>query len=91
MLTYYTSIHISFSHFIYYLINKYLNVIYSPYAYIRWEDAVKDYLDVYTIEEGIGYPLFRPDNMTPNHWINEYIENIFKENFPESHIVYLEG
>lgn len=63
----------------------------NPYKYYRWEDAVLDYIDILRLEPEASYILRRPDKMTPYHMVNEYIESMFNEYFPNSNLIYLDA
>lgn len=87
---YWTEIHMDIYEFINFLEKQYDNFKGNPYAYYRWQDALFDYMDIVRTSPGESYMLMRPDTLTPKSWISEYIEDIFKEYFPDKYVVYLD-
>ena len=76
--------------FIGFLEKQYDNFKDNPYAYYRWQDALFDYMDIVRTSPGESYVLMKPDNLTSENWINEYITNIFHEYFPDKGRIYLD-
>ena len=86
-----TKTHMDMYDFISFLNKEYLMFEDNLYAFYRWQDAVYDYLDIGHIDSGSSYALRKPDNMTPRNWINDYIEDIFQEFFPNEDVIYLDA
>lgn len=87
---YWMEIHMNIYEFINFLEKQYDNFKGNPYAYYRWQDALFDYMDIVRTSPGESYVLMKPDNLTPENWINEYIANIFHEYFPDKDRIYLD-
>lgn len=76
--------------FINFLRRKYDIFKNSPYAFDRWKDSLFDYMDITKMTSGKSYALIKPEDSTPETWINDYITNIFYEYFPGKDRIYLD-
>jgi hypothetical protein len=84
-----TEVHIYLHRLICYFEETY--PIFDPkYSYNKWQDAIMDYLDVNSIEQGCSYALYRPNHYTPDHWINQYIMILFHDYFPDFQRIYID-
>jgi len=87
---YWTEIHMNIYNFILFLNREYDTFKGHPYAFSRWQDALFNYMDIVRTSPGESYVLMKPDNLTPENWINEYITDIFHEYFPDKDRIYLD-
>ena len=88
---YRTEIHMNIYDFINFLRRKYDIFKNSLYAFYRWQDSLFDYMDITRTTPDESYVLMKPDDLTPDTWINDYITNIFYEYFPGKDRIYLDG
>ena len=85
-----SEIHININDLVCYFEKTYPIFNDNKYTYSKWFDALLDYLDIFSTDSGCSYMLYRPDKMTPSHWINKYIGYLFHDCFPDMDMVYLD-